>query len=457
MSALPHYPTAVELAQAYRHGHTTPLAVAEQALAHCSRADPAIFITLTVDRALAEARASTQRYVQQTPLGLLDGVPLVWKDLFDVEGTITTAASALRRDAPVAVKDCNAVSRLRDCGMVCIGKVNLSEFAYSGLGLNSHFGTPANPHDALSARAPGGSSSGTAVAVARGLVPVGIGTDTGGSVRVPAAFNGLVGYKSSTGRIDKSGVFALSNSLDTVGPLAHSVQDCVALDAALRGVTDLTWPLVPLPSLHVVVPTNLVLDNLQPAVERHFETALQRLSDAGVTIERRPMPELDEIQRLTQAHGTLAAAEAYRIHRAWMESPEKARVDPRVVTRLERGKTMTALDLLEIQEARKLLALSVANCLGDALVLMPTVAHVAPLIEALDADVELFHRTNLLTLRNTLVGNFLDWCGIAMPMGLDPTGLPTSLLISAPWGRDDTLLRAALAIESLLPNPNSVD
>lgn len=457
MSALPHYPTVAELARSYRAGQTTPLTVVEQALTRCAHADPAIFITLTPESALQEAHSSTLRYANSAPLGPLDGIPLVWKDLFDVKATVTTAGSALRRSATVAGSDCLVVSRLRDCGMVSVGKVNLSEFAYSGLGLNPHFGTPYNPHDTVTPRAPGGSSSGTAVAVASGLVPVGIGTDTGGSVRVPAAFNGLVGYKSSTGRIDKSGVFPLSESLDSVGPLAHTVEDCVALDTALRGEPVVTIRAGTLKGQRMVVPTNLVLEDLQPAVASHFAAALQRLSDAGAMIEHRAMPELDDILRLTHEHGTLTAAEAYWLHRAWMESPDKARVDPRVVTRLERGRTMAALNLLEIQAARKRLTRSVALSLGDALVLMPTVAHVAPPIAALEADVELFHRTNLLTLRNTLFGNFLDWCGVAMPMGLDPTGLPTSLLISAPWGADDKLLGLALAIEPLMPNPNSVD
>lgn len=456
MTSVPAFSTALALAQAYANGQTTPAEVIEQALEACALSDPSIFITLTPERARREAQASTQRYRDQCPLGPLDGVPLVWKDLFDLEGTVTTAASILRRNAPVAAHDCLVASCLKDCGMVSIGKTNLSEFAFSGLGLNPHFGTPANPCGTGSVRVPGGSSSGTAVAVARGLVPVGIGTDTGGSVRVPAAFNGLVGFKSSTGRIDKTGVFPLSESLDSVGPLAHSVADCIALDAALRGVPVVAIQACSLVGMRFVVPTTVVLDELEPDVSAHFEAALQRLAKAGAHIARRPMPELDEVQRLTLAHGTLAAAESYRLHRHWMESADKARVDARVVSRIARGKTMMALDLLEIQAGRTRLAAAVAQDLNGALVLMPTVAHVAPELAPLEADPALFHRTNLLTLRNTLFGNFLDWCGVALPMGMDRQGIPTSLLVSAPWGHDDALLAAALAVESLRLNPNSV-
>jgi aspartyl-tRNA(Asn)/glutamyl-tRNA(Gln) amidotransferase subunit A len=450
------YPTAASLVQAYRDGRTCPSEIVETALAASAAADRAIFICLTAERARREAWASTQRYRDRAPLGPLDGVPLVWKDLFDMAGTVTTAGSALRRDHPAVAEDCLVVARLRDCGMPAIGKVNLSEFAYSGLGLNPHFGTPSNPFDTLTLRVPGGSSSASAVAVARGLVPVAIGTDTGGSIRVPAAFNGLVGLKTSTRRIDKSGVFALSESLDTVGPLAHCVADCIALDAALRGVQPGPMALAALSGLRIVVPTNIVLDDLQPAVATHFAATLQRLSDGGARVVHRRMTELDAIENLTQRHGTLAAAEAYRLHRDWMESPDKAKVDPRVVARLERGAHMRALDLLEIQAGRVRLARSVAQSLDGAVVLMPTVPHVAPRVAPLEADTELFHRTNLLTLRNTIFGNFLDWCGVALPMGRDPEGMPTSLLLSAPWGQDEQLLAVALAVEALITETTSI-
>jgi aspartyl-tRNA(Asn)/glutamyl-tRNA(Gln) amidotransferase subunit A len=450
MPALPDFCTAAELGRAYAAGRADPCEEVEKTLVACASADPALFITLMPQRAREEAKASAKRYDNGCPLGPLDGVPLVWKDLFDLAGTVTTAASLIYRHAPVAAHDCMVAARLQSCGMVSIGKVNLSEFAYSGLGLNPHFGTPLNPHDRSTPRAPGGSSSGTAVAVASGLVPVGIGTDTGGSIRVPAAFNGLVGYKPSTGRVDKTGVFVLSDSLDTIGPLAHTVEDCVLLDCAMRGLPA-TCPLpAPLQGLRVVVPSNVVFDDIEPDVAAALYRALHALAQAGVHIERRTLPELDEVQRITQAHGSLTAAEGYRRHRMVMESPQRQKIDPRVVSRLESGHTMSALDLLEIQSARTLLATRVAHSLGGAMVVMPTVGHVAPPIAPLEADETLFHRTNLLTLRNTMLGNFLDWCGLSLPMGCDRQGLPMGLLLSAPWGRDDALLAAGLAVQALL-------
>src|SRR5271170_4012062 len=228
--------SAAALARLYRKGTITPSEAADWFLDRIETAtDRAIFIAMTAERARREAATSTARYRAGAPLGPLDGVPVAWKDLFDLVGTTTTAGSDIYRSAPPARADATVVRNLADAGMVSLGKVNLSEFAYSGLGLNPHFGTPRNPYDANVHRVPGGSSSGSAVAVAAGLAPVAIGTDTGGSVRIPAAFNGLVGFKTAEGSIDRTGIFALSPTLDTVGPLARTVEDCLLLYSALRG------------------------------------------------------------------------------------------------------------------------------------------------------------------------------------------------------------------------------
>src|SRR5215216_5741711 len=213
-------------------GERDAVAVCERALER-ARATTAVFTSLTEERALREARASAARLRERAPLGPLDGVPVAWKDLIDVAGAVTTAGSALRRGAAPATADAPIVARLAAAGMICVGKTYLTELAYSGLGLNPHFGTPPNP--CAPARIPGGSSSGSAVAVAAGVVPCAIGTDTSGSIRVPAAFCGIVGFKPTAARIDRAGVVALAPTLDSVGPLATSVADLVALDAALRG------------------------------------------------------------------------------------------------------------------------------------------------------------------------------------------------------------------------------
>jgi len=334
--------------------------------------------------------------------------------------------------------------------MVALGKVNLSEFAYSGLGLNPHYGTPRNPHDRTTPRAPGGSSSGSAVAVARGLAPCSIGTDTGGSVRIPSAFNGLTGYKSSEGRFDKRGVFPLSPTLDTIGPLARRVEDCVLLEAALRGAVTSAVRRLPLAGVSLLVPENIVHEGIEPDVAGNFERALAAFGQAGARIERRRIAEFDEIQDITKRHGSLAAAEAYVVHRAIVDSDSVGVIDARVTARILGGKRMSAYDLLSILDGRRRLSASFRAALGQSFLVMPTVPHVAPAIAPLEADPELFHAVNLQTLRNTLLGNFLALCGLALPAGRDRQGLPTSILISAAGGDDERLLSIGLSMEQAL-------
>lgn len=441
--------SAAAIGRLYLAGETDPVAVTEFFLDRIrSCPDQAVFISLTADRARAEAAASARRYRAGRPLGPLDGVPIAWKDLVDLAGTTTTAGAEVLRNAPPAKADAPIAHSLAQAGMVSLGKTNLSEFAYSGLGLNPHYGTPANPFDAVTPRAPGGSSSGSAVAVARGLAPCAIGTDTGGSVRIPAAFNGLVGLKTSEGRIDKTGVFPLSRTLDTVGPLARTVEDCILLDAALRRAVATDIRRGDLAGLRIVVPENVVFDQAEDGVIANFERALATLAAGGARIERRRIAILDEVMAVGAARGALTAAEAYVLHRDLIEGPDAERVDNRVVSRILGGKRMSAYDLLAIQEMRQRLKPAMVAELDGALLAMPTVPHAAPEIAALEADVDLFHRTNVRTLRNTMIGNTLDLCGLALPTGRDGRGLPTSLLLSAPAGAEARLLSAGLAAEA---------
>ncbi len=443
--------SAAEIGRLLLAGTLDPVAIAEYFLAEIdAAADRHVFITVTRARALAEAQASAKRYRSGFPLGPLDGVPVAWKDLFDMAGERTTAGSDLLRHAPPSARDAPVVANLAAAGMVSLGKVNLSEFAYSGLGLNPHFGTPANPHDLKVARVPGGSSSGSAVAVASGLAPCAIGTDTGGSVRIPAAFNGIVGYKSSERRIDKAGTFPLSTTLDTIGPLARSVEDCVLLDLALRNGVVSEVRRAALSSLALVVPENVVHDGIEEDVAANFEAALTRLGKAGVRITRRRVPILDEVQEITARHGSITAAEAYVVHYDRVESDAVKRIDPRVVARILGGKRMSAHDLLAIQQGRARLIPALAQELDGALLAMPTLPHTAPEIAPLDADQERFNATNLKTLRNTMLGNFLALCGLALPTGRDRRRLPTSLLLSATGGLDEALLSYGLEVERVL-------
>ena len=440
---------AAPLARAFLAGDADPVAVTETLLGRIAEADgSAVFLSVTAGRARREAEAARARYQAGRPASPLDGVPVAWKDLFDMKGEVTTAGSALLRHASPAEHDSGPVAQLAAAGMVSLGKVNLTEFAYSGLGLNPHFGTCANPWDSAVPRVPGGSSSGSAVAVAAGLATTAIGSDTGGSVRVPAAYNGLVGYKSSEGRIGKAGVFPLSATLDTVGPLARTVEDCVLLDAALRGVAS-TVRRTDLSAIRLVVSETLFLDDCEAAVTTAFEAAIARLERAGVTVETRAVPEVAEAARIMAEHGTVTAVEAYDVHRERIEGADVEEMDGRVVARLLRGKAMSALDLLTVIKARAQLARTLSAALDGAFLVGPAVPHVAPEIAPLDADPALFNTVNLKTLRNTMVGNFLDMPGVAMPMA-SPSPLPVSFLLAGVTRDDERVLGAALAIEAIL-------
>jgi aspartyl-tRNA(Asn)/glutamyl-tRNA(Gln) amidotransferase subunit A len=447
--------SALQLGQSLRDGSVSTEEVAEQALAAIATCeDQAIFTRVTADRARAEAKSGSQRRRNGRPASALDGVPVAWKDLFDLAGVPTTAGSRLFEANAPAREDAKVVLRLKDAGMVCVGRVNMTEFAYSGIGLNPHYGTPRNPHGRGEARVPGGSSSGSAVAVARGLVPVAIGTDTGGSVRIPAAFNGIIGYKASTDRYPMGGVFPLSQTLDTLGVLAQSVEDAVVVDAAMCGVATPRTRKASVKGLRVIVPTNVVFEDCQPAVMKNFEAALERLMSAGARIERNAMPALDEILMLSRRHGTIVAAEAYALHRERVEGPDADRIDRRVAKRIALARTMQMVDYIAIMQARSRLIWQMNQLLaGDVLVAMPTVPHTAPSIEALEADDDLFVRFNARTLRNTMLGNFLGWCGVSFPTGTDENGLPTALLLSGAPATDERLLSFSLGAEALIREP----
>jgi aspartyl-tRNA(Asn)/glutamyl-tRNA(Gln) amidotransferase subunit A len=322
----------------------------------------------------------------------------------------------------------------------------MTEFAYSGIGLNPHFGTPINPYGSTP-RVPGGSSSGSAVAVARGLTPAAIGSDTGGSVRIPAAFNGIVGYKASSGRYPMHGVFPLSPTLDTLGVFARCVADAATIDAAMRGLA----PSFPEATgdLRILVPTTIVLHDCESEVLANFEASLAALERAGAAIERRPFPIFDDIAALQARHGAIVAHEAYALHRARLATPAADLMDRRVVARLRATQSLDPSGLPALLEVRPDLIKRAAEACGDAFIAYPTVAHVAPPIAALEADDELFARVNFKTLRNTALGNMLDWCGVSLPNGFGRDAMPTGFLLSAPPGRDDCLLAAARAVESI--------
>jgi aspartyl-tRNA(Asn)/glutamyl-tRNA(Gln) amidotransferase subunit A len=443
--------TAAGIALAYRSGEAGPVEVTECLLERIARAKGEnVFITVTAERARAEAKEAEARYRSSTPLSPLDGVPIAWKDIFDVAGTRTTAGSKLFADSAVKQADMPVVANVKAAGMVTVGKLNMTELAYSGLGLNPHFGTPLNPNDRATPRSPGGSSSGSGVAVAGRLVPCALGSDTGGSVRIPSAFNGVVGYKTSTGRIDKTGLVPLARTYDTIGPLARSVEDCILLDMLLRGAVASPVRRADLKSLSLLAPTNVVLDEIEPAVLENYERSLAVLAGQGVTVRRERVEALDRVIAMTARHGSLIAAEAYTEYGDIADSEKAALVDRRVIARMMGGKKMSACDVISIQRGRQQFIAMLNAQLGDALLVMPTTVITAPEVAPLDADDELFHKVNMRALRNTTAGNVLDLCAVALPNGRDGKGLPTSILCSAARGDDERLLGYALALERVV-------
>lgn len=443
--------TAAKLARMLRAGKADPVALAEEAFERIGTVgDAAIFTVLLRDRAMREARAARKRLRAGSPASPLDGVPIGWKDLFDIAGRVTTAGSVVLASGPAARRDAAVVATARAAGLVSAGCLNMTEFAYSGIGLNPHYGTPRNPHDRAVTRVPGGSSSGSGVAVAAGIVPLAMGTDTGGSVRIPASFNGIVGYKSSTGHYPMAGVFPLSRSLDSLGPLAHSVEDCVLADAVLRGLPKPKIRAATLRGLTLLVPESVVFEQGEAAVLANFEAAMRRLARAGAKVRHVRMPVFQDILDLIAARGHLLGAEALALHRDRVRGPDAARMDARVVSRILMSEKMTAADLVLFIEARQRMIAETAALVGEALIAFPTTPHVAMAAAPLEADPEAFFRANARTLRNTMLGNFLDWCGVAIPSGTDAGGMPTSFLLSASHGRDAPLLAAALAAEPLI-------
>ncbi|ABC93757.1 probable glutamyl-tRNA amidotransferase subunit A protein (plasmid) [Rhizobium etli CFN 42] len=443
--------SVAQLSVLIQSGAADPVDVAETVFESIANyADKAVFTTLLEGRAMEEARASSKRLREGRSLGLLDGIPIAWKDLFDIEGLPTTAGSVVLAATAPASCDAAIVGLLRRAGMVAIGRTNMSEFAFSGLGINPHYGTPVNPRGTDLPRIPGGSSSGAGVAVAAGLVPVAMGTDTGGSVRIPAAFNGIVGYKATSGRHVMDGVYPLAKSLDSLGPLCRSVRDAVWIDAAMRGLTAPDVIERPLRGLELLVPENVVFDAAEPGVVAAFEAALERFQSAGASVSRTIIPAFNEILDLMTRYGPLVTAEAFALHQERLAGPDAERMDHRVVMRTRLGSRTTAPDYIAILEARRRLIGGVDRLVGDRILAFPTVAHVAPPIAPLEENDELFFATNNRTLRNTALGNFLDWCGASIPCGTGESGMPVGLLLSATASRDEALLGAALAAEAVV-------
>jgi len=428
-------------------GETSHEAWVAQALEGASSdAAKHVFTQLYSDAALAAARHADASQRAGVMLPALAGLPVTIKDLYDVAGETTMAGSVVCAGEPAATADAVAVARLRQAGAAIVGKTNMTEFAFSGVGINPHHGTPRNPADATVARIPGGSSSGAAVSVALGLAVAGLGSDTGGSIRIPAALCGLVGFKSTQSRVPRTGAFELARSLDTVCAMTRSVADCLLVDAAIAD-TPLAVGRRPLQGMRLAVPRTVMFDGIEPAVAQAFDRALGVLSASGAIVVDIPLAELAEIAQIN-APGGFSPVEASAVHRARIGA-QRARFDPRVAARVDLGMSVSAADYIVMQDRRSDWIGRVEGALeGFDALLCPTVPIVAPAIDALATD-EAFFKANGLLLRNTFAINFLDGCAFSLPCQRDGEW-PVGLMLSSVRGDDARLAAVALAVEAAL-------
>jgi len=436
--------TIEQLQAELQAGRITSTGLVEQALdaiAAYREAGGAAYVHVDADAALQAAWASDAARRAGFVPSPLAGLPVSIKDLFDVRGEVTTAGSRALADAAPATQDAVAVGRLRAAGAILLGRTNMSEFAFSGLGLNPHYGTPRAPFD--DARVAGGSTSGGAVSVAQGMAVAALGTDTGGSIRIPSAFCGLTGFKPTAHRVSLQGGVPLSRTLDSAGPLARSVACCATLDAILSGESLDSRP-ASLQGLRLYVTRDFVLDNAAPEVAAAFEASLSRLAAQGAIIVPFEFPELHELPTLNGGGG-FTAAEAWHWHRELLAA-KAGDYDPRVAMRIRRGEQQSAADYLSLIDARARLMGAAARRLREADAwLMPTVAVLPPRVDDLQQD-DAFFAANALVLRNASAINFLDGCAATLPTGQPGIGLAVCGL----RGADARVLQVAGAIEPAL-------
>jgi aspartyl-tRNA(Asn)/glutamyl-tRNA(Gln) amidotransferase subunit A len=444
--------TVAQLAADLAAGRTSSRRLAEQALeriADRSGEGARAFIKVYGESALVEADHSDRlrKYgVRRSPV---DGLPVALKDLFDVAGDITRAGSKVLAER--ANTDAAAVARLRAAGAVLVGRTNMVEFAFGTTGINPHYGTPKNPWDRQTGRIPGGSSSGAAVAQADGMCVMALGSDTRGSVRIPAALCGITGFKPTTRRVPREGAFPLSYTLDSIGPLANSVACCATYDAILAGEAVEPLPEVPLKGLRLLLPQTAVREGLDPEVNESFERALDRLQRAGALVTEKPVPAFDRQSEYFKGGG-YAGAEAYAIHRK--NAARLSEYDPRVAKRVLLGKDLSAADYVDLGLLRAAYQREVGAALEpfDAFVL-PTVPCIAPPIAEVDASDEAYFRWNMRILGIVGLVNFLDGCAASLPCherAHRPARAPVGLMVCGPAMSDRRILAVAAAIERAL-------
>ncbi|HEX3121694.1 MAG TPA: amidase [Rhodanobacteraceae bacterium] len=407
-----------------------------------------VFLLVHADAARAAAdRVDAQRRAGAR-LPVLAGIPLSIKDLFDEAGVTTLGGSKVLVGTAPATRDSTVVERVRNSGAIIIGRTNLTEFAYSGLGINPHYGTPKNAFDRASARIPGGSTSGGAISVSDGMAAGAIGTDTGGSVRIPAALNGLVAFKPTARRVPLDGALPLSSSLDSAGPIARTVADCALLDQVLSAESGSAAAPVALHGLRFAVPQTVFLDALSADVARAFAQALARLSTAGATIVELPMAEFAQAATVS-SRGSLVSAEAFAWHRRWI-ADGAGKYDPRVIVRIRPGEAMSAADYIDLLQLRQNFIRTItAVARGYDALLMPTTPETAPTIAEVGKDDDSYFRWNGRMLRNTSIVNAFDGCALSIPCQ-DPGSAPVGLMIAGTQDTDQRILAIGLAVEEVV-------
>jgi len=443
-------PTLATLAEDIASGRTSARKLVEECLSRI--ADPSgegerAFIHVDKEAAIEAAEAMDRLRKANAAPSAYAGIPVSIKDLFDISGQVTRAGSRALEDSAPADADAPVVARLRRAGFIVIGRTNMTEFAYSGIGINPHYGTPKSTWRREVGHVPGGSSSGAAVSVADGMAHGALGTDTGGSCRIPAAYNGIVGFKPTQRRVPREGGVPLSFTLDSFGPLARSVGCCAVLDAVLAD-EPVQPPLArPIRGMRLAVPTTVALDELDDEVARSFDRALENLSRQGASIERIEVPEFLDVG-VINSKGGFAAAESYAWHRYLIASHGDV-YDPRVSSRILRGADISAADYIDLVEARKSLIARIAVRLApfEALV-MPTTANTPPRIADL-ADDKAYAKANVKSLRNCTLINMIDGCAISIPCHREGEA-PVGLMLAATGGSDRRIFELAAAMEDVV-------
>lgn len=407
--------------------------------------DEKVFTTIYADSARKEAKAADKRREKGQSLGPLDGVIISIKDLFDVEGEPTLAGSVIHKSSPAAQQDALAVQRLRKAGAVIIGKTNMTEFAFTAIGLNPHFGVPGNALDA--SKIPGGSSSGAAVSVGEGTSQIAIGSDTGGSIRIPAALNGLVGFKPTSSRIAMNGVFPLAPTLDSIGPIAHSVSECFVTDAVLAD-EDTTLPAkLSLNGLKLAMPNGYLMSATQSSILEAFMHSSHLCEQQGANIQTIEIDDLiEELSNATKL-GSIAGIEASHLHSDWLDDAN-ANVDHRVKTTLTKRRTVSETDYQNILKIRTKLAKQMDERLKefDFLIMPTTPIHAVSIVSVNDNEHE-YNRVESLLLRNTQIANQFDLCAISLP--IKTNDMPAGFMLCGRHGDDKRLLAAALSLEAI--------